>query len=67
MRILLGSRAIDCYESVSLYATSVGLAIIWYGHFRSVCNFLEILFCVIKLGIETNVPILKSVASVSVN
>ena len=49
-------------ESVSLYVTSVGLAIIWYGPFRRGCNFLEI--CVLKLDIKTNVPIFKSVAGV---
>ena len=27
-------------------------------------NFFEILFCVLKLGIKTNVPIFKSVAGV---
>ena len=51
-------------ESVILYDTSVGLAIIWYGFFRSGCNFLEILFCVLKLGIQTNVPFFKSVAGI---
>ena len=72
MRILLGNRVIDCYdvekfllfESVSLFVTSVGLAIIWYGPFRSGCNFLDIPFCVLKLGIKTIVPIFKSVAGV---
>ena len=49
-------------ESVSLYVTSVGLSIIWYGPFRSGCNFLDIPFCELKLGIKTNVPIFKSVA-----
>ena len=49
---------------MSLYVTSVGLAIIWYGPFRSGCNFLEIPFCVLKLGIKTNVPIFKSVAGI---
>ena len=42
--------------------SSVGLSIIWYGPFRSGCNFLDIHFFVIKLGIKTNVPIFKSVA-----
>ena len=51
-------------ESKNLYVTSVGLAIIWYGPFRRGCNFLEILFCVLKLGIKTNVPIFRSVAGV---
>ena len=44
--------------------TSVGLAIIWYGPFRRGCNFLEIPFSVLKLGIKTNVPIFKSEAGV---
>ena len=43
---------------------SVSLAIIWYGPFRRGRNFLEIPFCVLKLGIQTNVPIFKSVAGV---
>ena len=47
---------------MSLYVTSVGLAIILYGPFRSGCNFLEIPFCVWNLGIKTNVPIFKFVA-----
>ena len=47
-------------ESVSLYVTSVCLSITWYGPFRSGCNFLDIPFCVVKLGIKTNVPIFKS-------
>ena len=47
---------------MSLYVTSVGLAIIWYVPLRSGCNFLEIPFCVLKLGIKTKVPIFKSVA-----
>ena len=42
----------------------MGLAFIWYGPFRRGCNFLEIPFCVLKLGIKTNVPIFKSVAGV---
>ena len=49
-------------ESVSLYVTSVGLSIIWYGRFRSGCNCLENPFCVLKLGIQTNVPVFESVA-----
>ena len=49
-------------ESVSLYVTSVELSIIWYSTFRSGCSFLYIPFCVVKLGIKTNVPIFKSVA-----
>ena len=49
-------------ESISLYVTSVGSSIIWYGHFRSGYNFLDIPFCVVKLGNKTNVPIFKSVA-----
>ena len=49
---------------MSLYVTSLGLAIIWYGPFRRGCNFLEILFCVFKLGIKKSVPIFKSVAGV---
>ena len=32
------------FESVILYVTSVGLAIIWYGPLRRGCNFLEIPF-----------------------
>ena len=51
-------------ESVSLYVTSVGLSIILYGPIRSGCNFLEIFFCVMKLGIKTNVPIFKSGAGI---
>ena len=47
-----------------LYVTSVGLAIIWYGHLRSGCNFLKIPFCVLKFGIKTKVPIFKSEAGV---
>ena len=47
---------------MSLYVTSVGLAIIWYGPFRRGCNFLEISFCVLKLSNQTNVSIFKSVA-----
>ena len=47
-----------------LYVTSVGLAITWYGSLRRGCNFLEIPFCVLKLGIKTNVPIFKSEAGV---
>ena len=49
---------------MSLYVTSVGLAILCYGLFRSGCNFLEIPFCVIKVGFKTNVPIFKSVAGI---
>ena len=49
-------------ESVSLYVTSVGLSIIWYGPFRSFCNFSDIPFCVVKLDITTNVPFFKCVA-----
>ena len=49
---------------MSLYVTSVGLAIIWYGPFRRGCIVIEIPFCVLKLGIKTNVPIFKSVAGV---
>ena len=49
-------------ESVSLYVTSVGLSIIWYGPFRSGCIFLDIPFCVLKLGTKSNGPIFKSVA-----
>ena len=72
MRILLGSKVINCYDnehfflvgSVSLYVTSVGLARICYGPFRSGCNFLEIPFCVLKLGSKTNYPIFKFVAGV---
>ena len=65
MRILLDNKVTGCYgvehflfllESVSLYVTSLGLSIIWYGPFRSGCKFLEILFCVLKMGIKTNVP-----------
>ena len=52
------------FESVILYVTSVGFAIIWYGPFRRGCNFLEIPFCVLKLGIKTNVPIFNSEAGV---
>ena len=47
--------------SVKLYVTSVGLSITWYGPFRSGFSFLEIPFCVEKLGIKTNVPFFKSV------
>ena len=49
---------------MSLYVTSLGLAIICYGSFRSGCNFLKIPFCVINLGIKTNVPIFKSESGV---
>ena len=59
MRILLGSKSI-WFESVILYVSSVGLSIIWYGPLRRGCNFLEIPFCVLKLGIRTNVPNFKS-------
>ena len=41
-------------ESVSLYVTSVGLSIVWYGLFQSGCNFLDIPFCVLNLAIKTN-------------
>ena len=73
MRILLDSKVLDCYDveqflflvgSMSLYVTSVGLAIIWYVPFQSGCSFLEIPFCVLKIGIKTNVPIFKSVAGI---
>ena len=47
-----------------MYVTSVGLSIIWYVPFRSDCIFLEIPFCVLKLGIKTIVPIFKSVAGI---
>ena len=43
-----------------MYVTSVGLSIILFDPFRSGCNFLDIPFCVLKLGIKTNVPIFKS-------
>ena len=49
---------------MSLYVTSVGFSIIWYGPFQSGCNFLEIPFCVLKFGIKTKVPIFKSVAGI---
>ena len=52
------------FESVSLYVTSVGLATICYGPFRRGCNFLDIPFCVLKLGVKTNVPIFKSMVGV---
>ena len=42
----------------------MGLAIIWYGPLRRGCNFLEIRFCVLKLGIKANVRIFKSEAGV---
>ena len=42
----------------------MGLAIIWYGPLQRGCKFLEIPFCVLKLGIKTNVPIFKSEAGV---
>ena len=72
MHILLGNRVIGCFgvEKIlfifvnTLYVTSVGFSIIWYGPFRSGCSFLEITFCVVKLGIKTNVTIFKSVAVV---
>ena len=60
MRIRSGSKLINrsdveqisfFVESVNLYVTSVGLATIWYGPFRRGRNFLEIHFCVLKLGI----------------
>ena len=63
-------KLVRCYmtsfllESASLYVTSVGLSIIWYGPFRSGCNFLDIPFCVVKLDNKTNVSIFKSVAGV---
>ena len=37
------------------------MSITWYGPFRSGFSFLEIPFCVVKLGIKTNVPFFKSV------
>ena len=40
----------------------IGLSIIWFGPFRSGCNFLDIPLCVVKLGVKTNVPIFKSLA-----
>ena len=49
---------------MSLYVTSVGLAIIWYGPFQSGCNFLETIFCVLKLGVKTDVPIFESVTGI---
>ena len=72
MHTLSGSKVMNFYdvehffllESVSLYVTSVVLAIIWYGPIRSGCNFLEIPFSVFKLGIRTNVRIFKSVAGI---
>ena len=63
-----GKRLLRCcmtsflLESVSLYVTSVGLSIIWYYPFRRDCKFLDIPYCVLKLGIKTKVPIFKSVA-----
>ena len=51
-------------ESVSLYVTSVDLAIICYAPFRKGCTFLEITFCVWKLGIKSDVPVFKSVAGI---
>ena len=52
MRTLLGNKVIGCFdveqflfvESVILYVTSVGLAIIWNGPLRRGCNLLEIPF-----------------------
>ena len=43
-----------------MYVTSVDLSINWYDPFRSGCNVLDLPFSVLKLGIETNVPIFKS-------
>ena len=50
--------------SINSYVTSVGFSIILYGPLRSGGKFLEVLFCVVKLGIKTNVPIFKSLAGV---
>ena len=60
MRIFLGKKVINSYDveqfflvvSVSLYVTSVDFSIIWFGPFRSGCNFSEIPFCMLKFGIK---------------